>query len=232
LAPDRESGSILSNFSRAGVFSSGGVLAGTFAFRAYEAELGVRLGEEASVTRDIDFALPKTIQVAGTDPNAQDILENLGYLPETTSMDASARPWRWTKGEFEVEFITPSIGKPGQVAKLGVSAQQLKFLEFSLENPIEVPVIYQSGVLVKVPDPARFAIHKLIVADRRGDRDPKSIKDRMQATQLIEVLSQDRPDDLFEAFENAMGRGKSWQKSITTQVARIEGLGEILGIDT
>lgn len=230
LAPDRESGSVLLNFARAGIFSSGGVLAGTFAFRAYEAELGVRLGEEASVTRDIDFAMPKALKVAGTDPNAQDVLENLGYRPETTSIEASAQPWRWAKGELEVEFLTPNTGKPGQVTKLGVPAQQLKFLEYSLENPLEVPVVYQSGILVKVPDPARFAIHKLIVADRRGDKNPKSIKDRMQARQLVDVLSEDRPDDLFEALDNAMGRGKAWKKAILAQAARIKGMEEKLGL--
>jgi hypothetical protein len=76
-------------------------------------------------------------------------------------------------------------------------------------------VIYQSGVLVNVPDPARFAVHKLILASRRGrDSRDKSLKDRRQAAQLIEVLAADRPDELAEAYQDARERGPAWRKAI------------------
>ena len=67
--------------------------------------------------------------------------------------------------------------------------------------------LYRSGVLVQIPRPERFAIHKLIVADRRqgGPDQAKARKDRAQAAFLIGVQAQDRPEDLLEAYEGAGG---------------------------
>ncbi|MFG6607634.1 GSU2403 family nucleotidyltransferase fold protein [Sulfitobacter sp. 1A10445] len=62
--------------------------------------------------------------------------------------------------------------------------------------------------------PERFAIHKLIVADRhRSDpRRLKSRKDRAQTDLLIKALSEARPGKLAEAYEDAIGRGISLPK--------------------
>lgn len=75
-----------------------------------------------------------------------------------------------------------------------------------------MPLLYRSGALVQIPRPERFAIHKLIVADRRRS-DPsrlKARKDRAQADLLIEVLSEERPGELVEAYEDAIGRGAAY----------------------
>jgi hypothetical protein len=215
LAPDRETGAVLMGLARAGVFRAGGVLVGTFAFRCYEAELGIRLNDAAAATQDIDVAMHRTIAVAATEPRVPKILTGMGYAPSITANTSDAKPWRWTKGEMLVEFLTPDIGCGGQIAKLGIHAQQLKFMDYLLGSPVRVPVIYQSGVLVNVPDPARFAVHKLILASRRGrDSRDKSLKDRRQAAQLIEVLAADRPDELAEAYQDARERGPAWRKAI------------------
>jgi hypothetical protein len=45
----------------------------------------------------------------------------------------------------------------------------LKFMEFSLQDLQQTAVISNDGaVLVNIPNPARFALHKLIVAGERG----------------------------------------------------------------
>ena len=76
---------------------------------------------------------------------------------------------------------------------------------------------------MQIPRPERFAIHKLIVADRRleGTDSLKAIKDRLQAAFLIEVLAEDRPGDLQDALEDALSRGKSWRERIVASVERI-----------
>ncbi|WP_269746877.1 GSU2403 family nucleotidyltransferase fold protein [Oceanibaculum pacificum] len=38
-------------------------------------------------------------------------------------------------------------------------------------EPIPAAVIYRRGILVQIPRPERFAIHKLIVSERRRGRD-------------------------------------------------------------
>jgi hypothetical protein len=46
IGTDRETGSMLLAFSRAGVFRLGGTLVGTFAYSLYQGELGVRMDYE------------------------------------------------------------------------------------------------------------------------------------------------------------------------------------------
>ena len=48
--------------------------------------------------------------------------------------------------------------------------------------------------LVSVPQPARYAVHKLIIATRRERPADKVRKDIAQATELFIALAEDRPD--------------------------------------
>jgi len=75
---------------------------------------------------------------------------------------------------------------------------------------------------VRAPQPGRFAIHKLIVADRRleGRDRLKSRKDLMQAETLIALLARDRPGDLADAYRDAMDRGPRWRERIASSLAR------------
>ena len=82
--------------------------------------------------------------------------------------------------------------------------------------------VSRSGVLIQVPRPERFALHKLIVAARRrGDLALKAEKDRLQAAFLIEALADDRPDDLAEAFEAARDEGPKWRERLDRSLNRM-----------
>lgn len=219
LFPERPIGALLLNFSRAGIFDRGALMIGTEAFRCYEGELGVRL-LEANATLDVDFAMGRLISVAATDPELPGILEGMGYASEVQSIEPQARPWRWGKGELLVDFLTPDAGRKRksrpQIEKLGVWAQPIKFLDYLLESPIRVPVLYQGGVLATVPDPARFAVHKLIVAADPGRERDKARKDRRQAEVIMEAMSGDSPNYIEEAIEDARSRGPAWRKALPT----------------
>ena len=57
------------------------------------------------------------------------------------------------------------------------------------------------GILVNVPQPARYAIHKLVISQRRAaSMQVKVIKDLHQAASLLEILSLDRPGDVTPAL--------------------------------
>src|ERR1700752_3616357 len=69
----------------------------------------------------------------------------------------------------------------------------------------------EGAALVNVPDPARFALHKLIVhAERTGTFRAKSNKDLVQAAHLPAYLWEFRRDQLLEAHEQLSSRGKGW----------------------
>lgn len=229
ITTDRETGSLLLAFSRAGVFRLGGTLVGTSAYSLYQGELGVRMDyEELAQTGDVDFASFERLSVAledQVDENPDEILKSLKFDPVPGVNDRQVWRWRQSHSEAMVEFLTPAFGdetvKP--LPALGVSAQGLNYLNFLIADPIQAVALYRSGVLIQVPRPERFAIHKLIVADRRkgGPDQLKARKDRAQAEFLITVLAEDRPHELQEAYEDALSRGPRWRERIEASLKRM-----------
>ena len=229
VASDRDTGALLVAFARAGVFRLGGTLIGTSAYALYQGELGVRFdSEQLAQTGDIDFASFQRLSVALGDQvmqNPGDILQSLKFDPVPGVHDRQVWKWRQNRGAALVEFLTPAFGdervKP--LPALGVSAQGLNYLNYLIAEPVHAIALYRSGVLVQIPRPERFAIHKLIVADRRqgGPDQAKARKDRGQAAFLISVLAEDRPDDLRDAWEDALSRGPRWRQRIEASLARL-----------
>ena len=132
-----------------------------------------------------------------------------------------------------VEFLTPAFGEEGvkPLPAQGVSAQALNYFNFLIAEPIHALALYRSGVLVQIPRPERFALHKLIVASRRqgGPDEAKARKDRSQAEFLIRILAEDRPDDLAEAYEHALSQGPRWRDRIASSLDRMPATKDILG---
>ena len=224
--PTGNMGRLILALARAGVFRLGGTLVGTMAFQLYEGELGVRMiADGTSMTDDMDIASFEKLAVTildTADPDLSSVFEDLSFRPVPTLHNAHV--WKWTQGpDMTVEFLTPALGEEQivRLPTLGVSAQGLHFLNYLIVDPIPAAFLYRSGVLVQIPRPERFAIHKLIVADRRKVDQAKGLKDLAQAEFLIDVLAEDRPDDLAEAYRDAMGRGEKWEAHITRSLRRL-----------
>lgn len=237
LGVDAGTGGLLAAMAKAGVFRLGGTLVGTVAFRLYEGELGVRFGlDQAAQTNDIDIASFERLSLA-LDDVVEETLPRLlaGFSFEAMPALDERRAWRWKQSRSEalVEFLTPAFTEredPRPLPTLGVHAQALHYLNYLIAEPIKAAVTYRSGVLVQIPRPERFAIHKLIVSDRRqgGPDSLKAVKDRRQAAMLIDVLARDRPDELREAYADALARGPRWRERLASAIARIDGLDKRL----
>jgi hypothetical protein len=237
LMADAQTGQVVSAMARAGVFRLGGTLVGTQAFRLYEGELGVRIAfDQSAITDDIDIASFERLSVALGD-QVEDSLSNVFSQLKFDALPSlkPGRVWRWRQTDRTtlVEFLTPSFSDEEtlrDLPALGVSAQSLHFLNFLIAEPIQVPLLYRSGTLVQIPRPERYAIHKLIIADRRRDGPDalKSRKDRAQAAFLIEVLSEERPDDLRDAYEIALENGKSWRTRLQASLDRMPDTAQTL----
>src|SRR5215467_14278052 len=93
---------------------------------------------------------------------------------------------------FRVGFLTPNEGSdsdaPQHLQALGTDAQPLRFLDFLIHDPVPAVLLHGCGVLVRVPSPERYAIHKLIVSRRRHAGAAKSDKDLQQAEALLGAL--------------------------------------------
>lgn len=208
-----------------GFFRFGGVLVGTHAFLAYGNMLGVKWGTGAQ-THDIDFAhAGKNLSVALRSDlrvDVRDAIEslNIGFLPVSSFAGKAGATFVNSKNpEFRLDFLTtPHRGgeAPYIHEQLCVPLQPLQFMEFSLEGLQQVCIFFgKHAVLVKVPDPARYAIHKLIiVSERAGSFAVKIDKDLNQAACLFSVLLDSSPHSLELAWRDALRRGPKWKKNL------------------
>jgi hypothetical protein len=126
---------------------------------------------------------------------------------------------------LRVDFLTPNTGKdsdaPEKLRALSTDAQPLRFLDFLIRESEPAVLLHDAGVLVQVPTPQRYALHKLIVARRRVGGTGKETKDLRQAEGLLTALAAKRPRDLKSAWVEATARGAKWERLIG------EGLGSV-----
>lgn len=216
---------IIRRLSEVGFFHAGGVLVGTHALLAMGNALGVTWGGTIASTQDIDFAhaghdielaLPNNLTI-----KTRDAVESLeaGFLPVPgfQPWDKSATFVSKADKHLRVDFLTPMVGGKEAVfehRELGVPLQPLRFMEFVLEDIQQACIINAAGaVLVNIPDPARFALHKLLVfVERRKHTPEKARKDLKQAVALIEVLTTFRRDDLLALWDDLLARGPGWRE--------------------
>lgn len=203
---------VLNMLAESRVFHLGGVLIGTLAFRAYANVLGVRFRRASLQTQDLDIAHDSAIGVALARNTSRVELEkiiegsglNLHPVPPLDRKQPSTS-FKVRGRDLRVDFLTPMVGRESSKAAFlpafGLSAKPLRHLDYLIEDPMQAVVMGSDVVLVNIPSPARFAMHKLWISEKRPVTfQAKAKKDRIQAEQLIEVLSEDRPDDLREAW--------------------------------
>ena len=80
--------------------------------------------------------------------------------------------------------------------------------------------------LVTVPDPARMAIHKLIVSGQQSDASSgtfatKANKDIVQVASLIAFYAERSPSQIVAAYEDAMSRGPKWRAALKVGMERL-----------
>lgn len=211
---------VLARLSEYGFFSAGGVLVGTHAFLSYANMLGVRWGD-ADRTQDIDFAhagkhlelaLPGNLQIDTA--GAIDSLQ-MGLLPLVGGDGKAGASYLNPRDpDFQLDFLTPldRTGEPFVHPQLGVRLQPLKFMEYVLEDVQQAALPSGAGVIVaNVPHPARYALHKLIVAGERPiGKAAKSNKDLRQAAALLEWFRGNAAWQVDEAWRDLVGRGPGW----------------------
>lgn len=228
--PDLLTGKTLSALSRTGLFRLRAVLVGTHAYRCYPAMLGVELTEASATTDDIDIAQFQPVSVAIDDhvnPKIQDALGAVGRFEDRASLyPGQPTAWREASSGMSVELLTPNQGpdsdKPVELPALGVHVQPLRFLNFLIHDAAPAAMLYRYGVLVNIPRPARYAVHKVIVSTRRrAGLEAKAQKDIRQAAELIEVLNEIFPDELEGACAEAAGRGPVWFRALQAGTRRL-----------
>lgn len=213
---------IIKRMEECGYFKAGGVLIGTHAYACYGNMLGIHW-RDADHTQDVDFAYAgRSIALAmptNVEVNVHDAITSLemGFLPATQANGLVGGSYvNPDQPDFRLDFIT-TVGRDQSelvnFPTLNVAMIPLQFMEYSLVDLRQVALISDEGaVLVSVPSPARYAMHKLIVAGlREGAYKVKASKDLRQSASLISFLAKYQPDDLMEAWTDLDSRGKGWR---------------------
>lgn len=209
-----------------GLFRRGGVLLGTQAYRLFGNFLAVRLPAASLRTQDIDVAHSIDIAIAAAaEPaiSAEAALATLGMLP-IPGLDSRqpSTSFHMRGRELRVDFLTPvrrgGHAVPIAIPGLGLSAWPLSGLDYLIESPIPAVMLGNAAVLVKVPSPGRFALHKLWTARSRPvSEHGKAAKDRAQAASVIRVLAADRPDELRQALQ-ALAKRPSIRRRVLVEI--------------
>ena len=247
--PDPISGNIMAAMAEAGVFRLRAAVVGSVGFQSYPGMLGIHLPATLSRTGDLDVGLFQTIAIAVEDNIASDLEAVLKTVDPRFESVPYAMDGRKTmryalriEGEerFSVDILSPmrgpDTGRIGHLPSIRSDAQFLRYLDFLLFQEVNSVALHGAGVPINVPDPTRYALHKMLVSQMRRQDDQqsaaKSRKDLDQAAALIDVLSVQRPDDLRDFWEELCDRGASWKDMALASLRQMpESAAIALGVE-
>ncbi len=220
-APSTELGRVLDALADAGLFETA-VLVGTAAYQCYSPIVGVALPSAALMTQDADLA---TASLALVGHDGEETLETIlkradktfSALPE---LDRKALPSRFrSRSGFMVDLLTPKLRRsdksPMPLKRLGAGASPLQHLAWLIDEPVQAVALHGPGIPVRVPSPARYGVHKLVIAQKRTAENVKRKKDLIQAKSLMDALAESDPWAWKDAIDNARVQGKAgWAEPI------------------
>lgn len=229
----KDEGKVITLLERNGVFLAGATLVGTFAFRAYANMLGVSWVSDIG-TQDIDIAADNHYSLALPRTRlpirlGQLILDSgMGFV-EVPALNRKqpSTSFKIRGRELIVDVLSPMRGRetsrPVHLTDFGTYASPLRDLDYLLHDIQPAVLLYGHGIMVNVPTPARFAIHKCVISQKRpAALAAKALKDRSQAEQLFRVLLEDRPSDIVLAYEAAKAQGDAFVKCFETGLALLD----------
>lgn len=206
-------GRVFELIERAGAFLVGGVLVGSHAFSIYGNMLGVNWPTKITQTHDVDIASDNHIAL-GLRNEPVDLKQvlmdaEMGFVEVPAfNKKSPSTSFRIQGKQLSVDLLTPMVGKPTSkpvlITALNTYAEPVRFLDYLLDDIQPAAIVARSGILVNVPSPARFALHKLVTSSRRpAALQTKTIKDIDQAQLLLVALLEDRPGDIPLAIKAA-----------------------------
>ncbi len=210
-APDRTAAKTIELLDAIGCFSvQKAVLIGSHAFNAIGNNLGVTW-DAGFETKDID--LGRMVRVSCQPGNrTAEILLKAGFRAVFSLVHKHPATTFVHKNGMKIDFLTPMTGKPTSKPEMlhgaGVHAEPLRFLDYLIKDPQEAIVMTRNGILVSVPQSARYALHKCIICQYRSS-DVKRAKDILQAESILTVLEDSMPQLIADAWDDLPWKEKA-----------------------
>lgn len=221
-AMDHTSLKVIKGFADAGIMRPGAgqaTLVGTYAYNLLGNVLGVSWQSNMR-TQDIDVAADIHIAVEKPDMTAPEALDQLrmGFLPvPQLRHDNPSTSFKVRGKQLRVDLLTTGNGeneKPVKVPLFQSEAMPLQYMGFLLEETVPTVAFDRKHIaLVNVPDPIRFAIHKLLVSQIRPMAfRAKAAKDMEQASTILDVCMDQSPDLVKDALDEAKALGSKAER--------------------
>lgn len=192
---------VLKIFADNKLFDEGVELIGSWCFQMYRKHLKAK--SFPLRTQDIDFLIPNPFH----GKEHHDFIEQLKEIGFKHDFNSDGSLYLWN-ADLKIEFVTPEKGrgtdKAINIAKIGIRAMPLRFVTLLLNNPIKIK---EKGIVILLPNPMNFCLHKLLIASRRRRKD-KKIKDLQQAICTSVIVNSAKMNRLFKSLP------KKWQQTI------------------
>ncbi|RYF53345.1 MAG: hypothetical protein EOO27_26405 [Comamonadaceae bacterium] len=143
-------------------------------------------------------------------------LLEMGLLPANSIRTGEGATYLNARsGEMRIDLLTVA-GRSDSIYRhepLNVNLQPLKFMEFTLERTTQTALVSgENALIVNIPSPLRYALHKLIVmAEREEQFRTKVAKDAGQVDSILSYALARSRFVLKEAADDLMSRGKGWR---------------------
>jgi len=217
---------ILRRFNKAGILKDFILIGSWSAYFYNEYFAGTPYLDRAALkTRDIDFLIDNPAKIRH-DVSVPELLSDLGFVV----VHKGNRGYiKLEHPDLLLEFLVIEKGKgtdkPFPLPKLGMNAVALRFLSFLSANTIKVKI---EDFYVILPHPANFALHKLIIFQRRLKQD-KAVKDKNIAIEILKSLIYKGESSITKQIFNSIPQ--KWQKKVIKGLQEVKEK-EILGILT
>ena len=204
---------VLKRLEKAGILKHV-ILIGSWCIPFYKDYFGSVRYPTAIKTRDIDFLVPTPLKTK-IKMDIPKLLKDLGFIVDFKGAEGYIQ---LEHSDLIIEFLVSEKGrgsdKPYQLPQFGLNAQPLRFLDLLILDTIKVKI---EGIEINLPHPANFALHKLIIFQRRT-KEEKIIKDRNAAIEILKALIAKGEAAIIKHVFNSMI--PKWQKKV------IKGLEE------
>jgi hypothetical protein len=203
---------VLRRLDRAGILQDV-VLVGSWCILFYEDFFDGTKYATSLTTRDMDLLIPLPGAIRAK-ADVAELLKDLGFVVGFTG---SKGHLRLEHPQLIVEFLVPERGrgsdKPYSLPQLGFNAQALRFLEYLAKNTITSKM---GRIRLKLPHPAYFALHKLLVMSRRPKPEEQA-RDKEAAIRILNALVSSNQVAVIRTAFQAMP--KKWRNKVKKQVA-------------
>jgi hypothetical protein len=185
------------------------VLIGGWCPLVYKEYFGNPVEISAQRTADLDILVPNPPRIH-KEIDVSLILNKLGFDRQVSPLDGYEK---YVHPDLDVEFLTPERGrgreKPYTIDKLHVNAQGLRYLDLIQSHVMEISF---RRILLNVPEPAAYVLHKFIVSGRRN-KTFKREKDIETARQIGEYLLE-HENQRKKMREIYLGMPEKWKKDL------------------